>query len=88
MTGKRPVANWSAAPICICRPHNPAAAMFERLPSLAPLAFLAARAPFVRSDIRCPRHMRLIHAFSPGGAEALVSHAVRPGIGAGLQNIR
>jgi ATP-dependent DNA ligase len=26
MTGRRPVANWSAAPIWICRPHNPAAA--------------------------------------------------------------
>jgi hypothetical protein len=44
MTGRRPDANWSAATIWICRPHTPAAAMFEGLPSLAPLAFLAANA--------------------------------------------
>src|ERR1700704_527423 len=49
MTGRRPEANWSAGTIWICRPHTPAAAMFEGLPGLAPLAFLAAKAAFVRS---------------------------------------
>ena len=52
LTGKSPFAKWSAAPIWVCRPHNPAAAMFEGLPSLAPPAFFAARAAFVRSAIR------------------------------------
>jgi hypothetical protein len=51
MTGRTPDANWSAATIWICRPHTPAAAMLRGLPSFAPLAFLAANAAFVRSEI-------------------------------------
>jgi hypothetical protein len=49
--GSRAAANSSAVVVCATRPAAPASAMLRGLPSLAPLAFLAASAAFVRSEI-------------------------------------
>jgi hypothetical protein len=42
--GMSPVANSSAATVCAVRPAAPASEILRGLPSLAPLAFFAARA--------------------------------------------
>jgi hypothetical protein len=52
MTGKRPLANWSAAQIWICRPHTLPRRCSSGCPARRYLPFFAARAAFVRSKIR------------------------------------
>ena len=49
--GNRPFACSSAASMRDDRPASPASRMFEGLPSFVPLAFLIAKAAFVRSEM-------------------------------------
>jgi hypothetical protein len=49
--GNSLAANSSAAVVWTVRPIEPATAMLRGLPSFTPVAFLAAKAAFVRSEI-------------------------------------